>query len=814
MIHDGKLTIMTGLSRKETQWKAEVLNWSDLVQRLSRPLRTDETMAEYAAMPIARRSEIKDVGGFVGGRMDGTRRKKDTLTMRSILTLDIDYGDSGVWDIYEMLCDWNCFMHETHSSTPAEPRYRMILPMSREVTADEYEAIGRKVAQIIGIELFDDCTYQSSRLMYWPSIPKDAPYEARLHDGVWLNPDAVLDLYEDWQDCSEWPRSSRCQRELTRRISGVRQQDPWTKKGIVGAFCHTYTVPQAIDKYLSEVYKPGSVPDRYTYIPGTTSNGLVIYDEGRFAYSHHGTDPAFEQLLNAYDLVRVHLYGHLGKEASEKQMVDLFEGNKELGDKLQEISMSTVGFDDADDDTGLAYADNDFTEQGNAVRLKRNKGQMLRFCPALGWCWWDGTVWVRNAEREARLMQMQENDAFKAEAERQWQLAPHDGKGAKKSREQAEAEERLAWAKRSRSTKVIDASIKQGQSLMQVDYDGVFDTNPWELNTPGGIVDLRTGELCEHDSTHMCTMITTVSPSRESAPMWADFLHRVTGGDEEFEKYLQMIAGMCCVGKVYEEGLVISYGPGSNGKSTLFSAWHSVLGDYALTVRNEVLVGTKSGSEVAGRNQLCGKRLVLTGELDEGTTMHSGMLKRLTSRDVINADVKYKEPISFVPSHTLIMHTNYLPKLPSSDYGTQRRIAIAPFMHTIPPEKKIMDFASVLVEREGGAILQWMIDGAVRFYKADMKIEKPPVVVKATEEYLTQEDWCASFVKECCAIEEEAEVQSKDLYEAYCQWARDNGLSARSMVAFAKALQGHGYRKERRMSGAVWIGLRLADDCL
>jgi predicted P-loop ATPase len=190
----------------------------------------------------------------------------------------------------------------------------LIIPLSREVSEDEYPALGRIVAKEIGIDLFDDTTYEASRLMYWPSTSSDGELVFHEKDGSLLDPDVYLSKYADWRDTSIWPVSSRQSEVVRRQIT--RQADPLTKEGAVGAFCRAYSIEEAIDTFLSGIYQPSMMNGRYDYIPADSSAGLVIYD-GKFAYSHHATDPACGRLLNAFDLVRVHRFRDLDDKASE-----------------------------------------------------------------------------------------------------------------------------------------------------------------------------------------------------------------------------------------------------------------------------------------------------------------------------------------------------------------------------------------------------------------------------------------------------------------------------------------------------------------
>lgn len=312
-----KLYIATGSNRRELRWKNIEMPYESFLERLKITTRTRETYQEYKNMPKAKRDEIKDVGGFVGGSLKDGRRKAENLANRSLITLDLDNVDISVndlWDNITMLNDFEIVLYSTHSHEPARPRLRLIIPLARNVLPDEYQAISRKIADEIGIDMFDDTTYEPSRLMYWPSTSADGEYIYKRQEGEWLDPEDVLNKYLDWRDTSFWPESSRQSVRIQTQIK--KQEDPLTKKGIIGAFCRTYSISEAIEKYLSDTYTPCEVPGRYTYSEGSTVGGLVTYED-KFVYSHHGTDPISGMLCNAFDLVRIHKFGIKDEDAKE-----------------------------------------------------------------------------------------------------------------------------------------------------------------------------------------------------------------------------------------------------------------------------------------------------------------------------------------------------------------------------------------------------------------------------------------------------------------------------------------------------------------
>jgi putative DNA primase/helicase len=305
--YDGILDIAIGKTRLQATWKNKQMQWSDLVKKLSETHTTAETYSEYIAFDRKRQDEIKDVGGFVGGYLQGGKRKVHTVMHRQLLTLDMDYGSMDAWENFTLLYNCAAVFYTTHKHSPKSPRFRVVIPLSREVSIDEFKAISRRIADNIGIDLFDHTTsFKPSQIMYWPSTAKDGEFLFYSQDGPWLDVDETLATYTDWTDTSSWPTGTKENALIDREIK--KQGDPLEKKGIIGAFCRTYTISEAIEKYLSDVYEPCDVEGRYSYKEGSTSAGLVVYDD-KFVFSHHGTDPISGNLCNAFDLVRIHKFG-------------------------------------------------------------------------------------------------------------------------------------------------------------------------------------------------------------------------------------------------------------------------------------------------------------------------------------------------------------------------------------------------------------------------------------------------------------------------------------------------------------------------
>ena len=301
-------------SKTAKRWKNTELSWSEFLERASVTKRTTETVLEYKKMTKARQDELKDVGGFVGGHLREGKRRNGYMLGRTFLTLDMDYAPQGIWEDTISKLPYQCCIYSTHKHTSDNPRLRLIIPLSRDVLEDEYPALGRMVAKDIGLDYFDDTTYEPVRLMFWPSTPSDGEFIFKHKEGVQLDPDEYLKRYKDWRDTSQWPLSKR-QSEVVKRIMD-KQSDPLSKEGSIGAFCKAYTIEDAIETFLSDVYEPSTLEGRFNYIPADSTAGLVVYD-GKFAFSHHATDPACGRLLNSFDLVRFHKFRDLDDKIAE-----------------------------------------------------------------------------------------------------------------------------------------------------------------------------------------------------------------------------------------------------------------------------------------------------------------------------------------------------------------------------------------------------------------------------------------------------------------------------------------------------------------
>jgi predicted P-loop ATPase len=317
MKNDRTLTISTGGNRDALIWRPAKTTWSALVERLREPQRGTESHAGYMRMTKTQQDALKDVGGFLGGTLRRGRRKINEVTGRDLITLDLDAIPAGGTDAVLFDVDLlNCAacIYSTRKHDADHPRLRVLLPLSRTITGEEYEPAARKAAEKLGIEKADPTCFRPNQMMYWPNVSSDSEYVYEVYDKPLMDPDALLGEYDDWHDARQWPQLPGAKAEA--KPKGTKQQDPLEKEGVVGAFCRCYSITRAMDELLPGVYTPTDDPERFTYARGSTSGGAIVYED-KWLYSHHATDPCSGIEVNAWDLVRLHRFGERDESAKE-----------------------------------------------------------------------------------------------------------------------------------------------------------------------------------------------------------------------------------------------------------------------------------------------------------------------------------------------------------------------------------------------------------------------------------------------------------------------------------------------------------------
>ena len=358
------LAIAYGNSRQAKNWVNKTIRYEDLKERLKVTIRTAESAEEYAKMSKAQRDAAKDHGGFVGGVLKGGRRKVDAVELRSMIALDGDRIDKAFLDAYEQNAPYTSCLYTTHSSTEMNPRVRLVFPLLRDVTSEEFVAVSRYLAQMLGIDFFDECSYQPNQLMYWSSSPQNGVFVFKEVEKEWLDPDAILSAHPEWTDPTRLPTSSR--ESKANQVTQQKVQDPLEKEGTVGIFNRVFfPVTRALETFLADIYEPTESESRWHLIASGSIAGVEIKDE-KFVYSHHAKDPAYLKLCNAFDIVRIHKFGDLDDKASFRAMCDF---------AMQQDEVKIVAANER-----LSEAEKDFAESVDdewKKRLQRNKNGVL-----------------------------------------------------------------------------------------------------------------------------------------------------------------------------------------------------------------------------------------------------------------------------------------------------------------------------------------------------------------------------------------------------------------------------------------------------
>lgn len=466
----------------------------------------------------------------------------------------------------------------------------------------------------------------------------------------------------------------------------------------------------------------------------------------------------------------------------------------------------------------LRYYPEDLTDAGNADLFAPMYRSWLAYIPKSGWMAYDGKTWNADESTANLWIQdfsrkmLQEAKKVVEDAEKAATVAITDQERTVAAMQKKDARAYYSHAMRTRGNAQLNA-IRAIASHKLARSATDFDTDPYLLNTPAGTVDLRTGEIREHDPKDFCSRITSVSPGTEGADEWAAFLNRVFLGDKEVIDFMQRFFGMAAIGEVSEELLLMVTGSGGNGKSTLFNTIARVFGSYAGTLDVNAILNSKNEREKGPWfATLRGLRFVVAAEMKEGKVLDDSALKVIASKDRISCRELYGKPFDFKPSHTPIMFANHLPRVVSSDGGIWRRLMV------LEMGAKMMlhndydtDYPEKLYQRCGPAILSWILEGARKFIADKCRLHAPQVIVTRTQEYQDREDALKEFIEDRCLLGEgkDYRVAASVLYDEYKTWCRDCGRQACNIQTFRERMIGAGYQQVRPQNVKTFTGLRL-----
>lgn len=431
------------------------------------------------------------------------------------------------------------------------------------------------------------------------------------------------------------------------------------------------------------------------------------------------------------------------------------------------------------------------TEDGVARALADTHRHDLRYCPQRGmWLTWTGSRW-------------------------EWDLGEHHRELVRSiARDLPEDDGWKSFKRRSLSATGVTgiARLAQSDPRLTVHIDHL-DANPYELNTPGGIIDLRTGTLRPADPDALHTRTTIATPDFDTpSPLLEKFLTTTFGDDHELIAYVQRLIGLSAIGTVLEQILPFAHGSGANGKSTLYEAVMHALGrgegGYSMSAPSEMLMVRKHSEHPAELAQLAGARLVVCSELEDGSRFAEARIKQLTGRDSINARFMRRDPFTFTPSHTFALLGNHKPDTGAGGPAFWRRVQLIPFEHVVPEKERDAALGEKL-EEQAGSILAWVAKGAAD-YLQNGGLRTPAAVREATADYAHEQDSIGRFIEERCHVVSGMRSTARDVRSAYERWCIDNGdtpVSAKRLTQELRTRWGIGDAKSNGVRQYAGIGL-------
>lgn len=461
-----------------------------------------------------------------------------------------------------------------------------------------------------------------------------------------------------------------------------------------------------------------------------------------------------------------------------------------LGEALREPDPPA---DDFDETRVEAPRPAKYSDIAVALAFSACRGEDLRYVAELGWLLWDSTRWRRVPD--VRVMGLARTVCVyvAALASHDLTLTPAQRPGIVKGLESAStvaAVERLARSDR--------------RHLLEVER---LDADPLLLTTPGGTVDLRTGELHPHRPADYITKLTNATP-RGDCPRFRAFLAKVTAGDRSLMAYLQRLAGYALTGDTREECIDFCYGSGGNGKGTFLETLKYVLGDYAVAAPMTTFTENRSEQHPTDLAKLAGARLVIAQEVDEGRRWDEARIKALTGRDTISARFMRKDFFDFLPQFTLIIAGNHRPAFRNVDAAIRRRFHLVPFTVTIPKAEQDDGLKDAL-KAEADGILAWAVEGCLSWRREGLN--PPQVVLDATAAYLEDEDVTGQWLAECCVVAKGQQERAGALYDSFMRWKAARGEGVPSQKKFSGMLVDRGFTRDRIKAGRLVAGLRLTD---
>jgi len=438
------------------------------------------------------------------------------------------------------------------------------------------------------------------------------------------------------------------------------------------------------------------------------------------------------------------------------------------------------------------------SDVGNAQRFVDVHGERFRYCHKLkAWYFFDGKRWLVDscglAQKSIHALSL----TMQAEAAN---IMTQD-----------EKVQAFRWAVGLESVNRIESCLKAAQSYVSVEPTD-FDRDPWLLNCENGTVDLKTGELRQHDREDMISKLCPViyDPNAE-APLWLAFLNKIFAGDTALISYLQKKVGYSLTGVHREKEFYLLHGVGDNGKSVFVETNQGILGDYASTISPDRLTMTKEESGATPElARLVGVRFVSSQETERGKSLREGFIKAVTGGDTLTARHLYAQPFDFRPAFKLWFSTNFKPEIKAGGEAMWRRVKLIPFKVTIPPGEQDRELPEKL-KAEWPGILAWAVRGCLEWHKAG-HVEMPEAMKDAVESYKQEMDSFTQFLDACCEIKPMAQVTNKKFRAIYDRWCLTNGERPLRQNEFSGRLVERGLNNEKTRDGYIWRGIGISDE--
>ena len=789
------LSLSVANRSKSKVWKNQSISWLAFKQRLEHPTVTQETVSEYTKMTTAQKGEVKDVGGFVAGHLKNGQRKKGNVVQRSMITLDADYPRKELWDDFLIMYDCAALLYSTHSHKPEKPRYRLIIPLSRPVSPDEYVPIALKIADTLGLDNFDDTTFQPERLMYWPSHSRDAEYVFKTNEADFLNPDEILNEYPDWMDISYWPELPKAKKLLAREVK--KAGEPTEKPGLIGAFCRQFSITEAIAEFLPEVYLPTEHEDRFTYAEGSTSGGLVVYDD-KFAYSHHSTDPAGELLVNAWDMVRIHQFIELDDEAkagtpvsrlpSMTAMKELAGGIPAIKAEMQEIALGKTLEDFSEDivDGGNSKTPKEYFEIDGNGKVKVNHFLLAQAIAK------EIPLWFFDSETEELFRYYDRKRGI-------W-------RGSAKNFLKSYITKLVAGLTSTRNRNETLADL-QDLSFKIVPFP---EAPPDKIVLANGVFDLKTSKFTEGFDPELYAISShpIKYDSRAECPTFDGYLEAVVGKENMRTIYEWM--GYLFYGQYKLQNVLFLYGGGGTGKSTLISMMQELVGRQSTSA---VSLETLVNSEFAVAS-LVGKTANFDADAKPEYLADAGLFKKLSGEDETYANPKSKPGFSFRNKAKLTFSMNELPRMSDTSGGMARRVIIIKMDNKLTKNIK-EKFPLKTMKKE----LPGIFNKVTRYFKEALDrggFTISESAQKERDEWLELNDPIGEFIREATEAGDDYAVKSAELYRAYAEWAKLYGMKPSSAKKFGVRLNELGFEKKpiKKFNTNGFKGVKLKGDFL